>query len=86
MSKKILLFICIIVLLVLSFLIIEIRKNNDKEVTQNMINNTAVEENEITGEYKIYDENHNLIHSTEDSIEAEIYSRDSNFDMQMPNF
>ena len=84
MNKKIV--ICIILILILSIFIVLIRRENDKKMQDDIEYINNVIKNEITGTYEVYDENENLIYNTEDEVEAEIYNKDNNFDMQMPEF
>lgn len=69
----------------LIFIILVFYKNNKVEEVVSKEKSKVVEDKEA-GEYIIYDENNNILHRTQDKVEAEIYNRDSNFDMQMPDF
>lgn len=78
-------YILILGIILLIFIILVFYKNNKVEEVVSKEKSNVVEDTE-TGEYIIYDENNNILHRTQDRVEAEVYDRDSNFDMQMPDF
>lgn len=78
-------YILILGIILLIFIILVFYKNNKVEEVVSKEKSNVVEDAE-TGEYIIYDENNNILHRTQDRVEAEVYDRDSNFDMQMPDF
>lgn len=82
-NKKV--YILILGIILLIFIILVFYKNNKAEEVVSKEKSNVVEDAE-TGEYIIYDENNNILHRTQDRVEAEVYDRDSNFDMQMPDF
>ncbi len=79
MNKKsiILIIICIVVIVAILG-ISKIRKNKTNDIQNNTEINAV--QNEMTGQYEIYDENGNLMRTLEDDTMVNLYKEDPNYD------
>ena len=79
MNKKsiILIIICIVVIVAILG-ISKIRKNKTNDIQNNTEINAI--QNEMTGQYEIYDENGNLMRTLEDDTMVNLYKEDPNYD------
>ena len=79
MNKKsiILIIICIVVILAILG-ISKIRKNKTNDIQNNTEINAV--QNEMTGQYEIYDENGNLMRTLEDDTMVNLYKENPNYD------
>lgn len=75
-KNKILIIICIAVIVVILG-ISRIRKNKTNDIQTNTEINAV--QNEMTGQYEIYDENGNLMRTLEDDTMVNLYKEDPNY-------